>query len=620
VAMLIEDFEVKKIVPCSRNRNYHSPEKKERVMVSLRANGGKIHDPIQIHPIKGEYYEIIDGQCRWECLSDLKIAKVKVLLHDKMSDFEVDLMRFEINNSETRSFDWLSECQELAQLNSYGQSGFGLSKRLGQSPMNIQRKIGIGYFPEEAVYLIRKLSLNFFITQSLLWVRTLPEGCRKNDADVYRKYGYDRVIEILEKIDGGELNVSEPEIRAYVYERRLELKEQEQDRILQSELDARLAEIRDQQEAEIEKIKADMSKGQEAEVFELSHRLDRAVTEARVVRQEKAELISEHQEAVAKLRINLQKSHQSELSRKEQSFNDRLTATQEQLNLARQERDKIVVEARDNVQKQLELQFQSERVKLQTSAQKQKVEAKTFQDSLRKLKDSFDRDLRKRVTVVTQKVEEEHQSRLQEIESRVEGLLAERERMTVESQSFKEEAQRRRGIIANMEAENQKALSFKDKAIISKDAMIRQLSEEISNVRSDASEESLKMAEEEARKRTAVYRKKLDEEFEKRVRVSEERFGKMEQDLQIKTEETISDSIAHYLKTCSEVSASVRHLFQQMHLMQDSQKNDVLRFTKWLYSQTQEVIDIFNRDINNFQEKSDDHSDVVAVFLSEGKE
>ncbi len=596
------ELEVDRIHPDPLVKNRHTKEDVEKLANNIKAY--RLINPIWVEPISRDQYKLRMGKKRWLAYKYLSRKTIPSYIVDPGTD-EVFLCGLRLSENKMRTFDLITECQELANLHRQGKSTTVLGRDFGESQTNIRTKIDVGYFPENIIEQIkegnplsrgggieRRNTWSLIAFKCILPLRTPKIALSKlqdgtNDSiPLDDLYDYAEIEKVVKKANNGEIELGE-QLRAYVAERRFQLEEISRDNNLQNELDVRLNEITHIIEENFRKDAETFKAGFETEhlvkIEQLQEKLSEAIINAQKERDERAGLETSHAEAMRKMHQDLASAHNRELSKKEQMYSSQIQELQAQLREIKQEQDRSIKEAEGKIKKEYERKI----AQIQDLADKNKTEAEKTKAVIAQVKEEFNQKLKEKEAGIREHYEADFKKRLASIE----GLIAERDRWMSEVITLEEHLNEQAERVRNLKAEHQKTLQIKDKEIFEKDGKIANLFKQIAEVEVIASQKSKAQAEADARVKTEEYRKKLEAEYEEKKKALERYYARREQELKVKVNKTVDDAINHFMDVTNKMDASLRLLMVDLMPHLDDRNLDVIDVRlRWIEPKISEAL------------------------------
>lgn len=241
-----------KIRKNSDNPNPHSEEKTRTLANNIEEFG--LLNPINVKSLNKGEYEIIAGEGRFEAFRLLERQEIPCIVNEDTSDY-LDWGR-RLSENKVRSFNWIAECIELANMKAEGKSWKELAGLFGYQQTKLHQMIATGEcwkrMDSNIVNLIilnfdledyskseKAFGLNKFMNY-ILPLRIPPEkrslrdpgkgkkGWQKVD---YSLYDYCEVKACIEKLVSGKLKLEE--LPVYSADQRLEIERMDQSKKLE---------------------------------------------------------------------------------------------------------------------------------------------------------------------------------------------------------------------------------------------------------------------------------------------------------------------------------------------------------------------------------------------------
>jgi len=266
----IEYYDLDKIHPHPENPNPHSQKKIDSLVANIKEFG--LINPILVKEITEGEFEIIAGEGRYKAYRQLynttkekKWSQIPCIKVSDTSEYK-DWGR-RLSENKLRTFNWVAECIELANMKAEGKEWNELSLIFNLTPKHIEHMVAIGNFPKGIRDLLfsnwvtdnptNSISLKDTITY-ILPLRIPPDkrplrdpkpgqaGWQKVD---YSKYNYSEVAHCVQKLVSGTLPIDDLPI--YSTERRIAILEAEKEAMKQAEIDEAVKQRIEKKEAEI---------------------------------------------------------------------------------------------------------------------------------------------------------------------------------------------------------------------------------------------------------------------------------------------------------------------------------------------------------------------------------
>lgn len=560
------ELDIHCIHPNPRNKNVHTEESVNQLAANIKAY--VLINPISVSIISAGQYELIAGERRWKAYQNLGRKKIPAQVYDAgLNDLTVDGMR--LSENLIRTFNLVAECKELANLHQQGKSAIILARDFGMARSSLTKRVSIGYFPESLLDTIRKSALPWsvnYIDEMLPLRQEQEKGKlfslqrdRGMNADALSIpldgiYSYDDIIHLVEKIERGDVPLTQEALRAYVAQRRLELVEAAQDAMIQSELEVRLTAAKSDLEAQVarqaEVLKQQIGTEYQERLAELQAQLALAIREAQHMRDQRVRLEAGHTDETRKLRASMTDMHRKELEQKEKSFSDQLARLQKDLTVARQDKEKSLRDAEARLKKE----YDGKIVAIHAATGKTQAEAVAAQKAVMELQSLFNQKMEEKERDINQRYEQQHLT----LRGQVESITAERERWKREVVSRDEQLRVQAARVEELQRDHERQLTERQKDITVKDRRIMELVRQMAGIEAEAFKKSTAIAEKEAQEKAVEYRTQLDAEFDRKRQALEQSFAARQKALEIKVKKTGDDAINHFLDTINKLDASVR--------------------------------------------------------------
>lgn len=204
------------------NPNPHSDKKLKSLAANIK-EFGLIH-PILLKP-DGKNYEIIAGHGRFRAFRALGSKDIPAFIASDSSDYK-DWGR-RLSENKLRSFNWVAECIELANMRTSGKDNKQLGLLFDLSPRSIETKVSIG----NSIQLNGAKKAQHVALQNLISERSFRDYILPLRINTRLKgFDYSEVKECITKLVNGKLKVED--LPVYSAERRVAILEaQKEDEI-----------------------------------------------------------------------------------------------------------------------------------------------------------------------------------------------------------------------------------------------------------------------------------------------------------------------------------------------------------------------------------------------------